>query len=209
MSGTGASPYEDFAAVDEGEAKRTIGPIVRALADVVSPPDRGVPDKGYRERLGIDFGSVDPRDDVWGGTERRDTLRRRLGVHAAAYLARELFGCPGLDRYGFDTDRGGIISLGLDGAIDAMGDLEGVGRMEWDKDGRFGQFLSEYGGDTRWMIAAATIALVCDRLRAEGAATGRNDVLEEVHFRCSRFTREYLSQVFGEVAIRLMAAKLL
>lgn len=209
LSSPDALPHEDFAPPDADEVKRTVGPIVKALADVVSPQGAGAPGAGYKERLKIDFGAVDPLDGIGGGAEREDTLKRRLGVHAAAYLARALFGCPGLDGYDFDTDRGGIVSVSFDGALDAMGDLEGVGGMEWDREGSFAGFLSEHGGDTRWMIAAAAIALVCGKLRDEGAPTGRNDVLEEVHFACSRFTREYLSQVFGEVALRLMAAKVL
>ena len=206
MSAPDAAPNEIFSGPDADEVKRTVGPIVKALADVVSPMQDGLPDKGYKERLRIDFGAVDPRDDIRGGTEREETLKRRLGVHAAAYLARDLFGCPGLDRYGFVTDSGGIISLELDLALDAMEDLEGVGGMEWDGDGSYAEFLSTYGRDTRWLTAAAAIAMVGAELRGEGSRPSRNDVLEEVHFGCSRFTREYLSQVYGELSPRLGAA---
>lgn len=202
-----ASPYEVFSGPSVEVIKLTVGPIVKALADVVSPMRDGPPDEGYKDRLRIDFGAVDPRDDIRGGTEREDTLKRRLGVHAAAYLARDLFGCPDLDRYDFVTDSGGIISLGLDLALDAMEDLEGVGGMEWDRDATYAKFLSEHGRDTRWLIAAAAIALVNAELRGEGRPPSRNDVLEEVHFGCARFTREYLSQVYGELAPRLDAAQ--
>lgn len=203
MSELDIPQYEAFRVPEVGELKRTVGPIVGALADVVSPVEDGLPDKGYKERLGIDFGAVDPRDDIEGGTERADTLKRRLGVHAAVYLAGALFGCPGLDRYSFGTDQGGIISLELDNALDEMDDLEGVGGMEWDEGGRFAQLLSKYGSDTRWMIAAAMITLVGSELRSNACAASKNDVLEEVHFVCSRFTREYLSQVYGDIGIDL------
>lgn len=200
LSNGGGSPYDDFPTPSEDEVKRTIGPIVRALADVVSPVFDGLPDKGYKERLGIDFESVDPRDDIEGGTEREETLKRRLGVHAAAYLAREAFGCPGLEGYVFHTDQGGVISLDLDGALDVMESLDGVGGMSWDAGGGFAAFLSGFGGDAKWLSAAAAIAMVSGKLSADESAAGRNCVLEEVHHRCWEFTREYLSQVHGEMA---------
>lgn len=196
MSAVEGTPYEMFPAPDAGEVRRTVGPIVKALADVVSPTEGGLADRGYRERLGIDLESADPRD----GTGDDYTLRRRLSVHATAYLAREAFGCPGLGMYDFDVDRWGVVSLEFDNALNAMDNLDGVGRMEWDTGGRFAAFLSEFGGDRRWMTAAATIALVGSALRGEGGTPSRNDVLEEAHHRCWEFSREYLSQVCGEAS---------
>ncbi len=191
---------ERLLAPSVAEIKRTVGPIVKALADIVSPERDGLPGRGYKERLGIDFEAVDPRDGGMGGARREDILQRLLGVHAAACLAREVFGCPGLETYGFGLDRDGALSFGFNDALDGMGSLDGVGGMEWDGDGRFAAFLAERGADTGWMIAAAAIVLAGDRLRKEGITPDRNGVLEEAHFCCWSFTREYLSRVHGELA---------
>lgn len=83
------------------------------------------------------------RQAVPGGD---DALQRRMGVRAAACLAGEAFGCPGMGTYRFSIARSGVIAFAFDDALDAMGDLEGVGRMEWDTDGRFAELLSRFGG---------------------------------------------------------------
>lgn len=196
MSAEKAAPYDMFPAPDAGEVKRTVGPIVKALADAVEPPDADMPNRGYRERLGIDSESSDPHD----GAGSDGALRRRLSVHAAAYLAREAFGCPGMETYGFEADRWGVVSLEFDNALNAMENLDGVGRMEWDAGGRFATFVSEFGSDRKWMTAAATITLVGSMLREGGGTPSRNDVLEEAHHLCWEFSRKYLSQVCAEAS---------
>lgn len=207
MSAPGDPLPDDFPSTGVGEIKRTVGPIVKALADVVSPEREGLPDRGYKERLGIDFEAIDPNDDDLEETKRADTMQRRAGVHAAACLAREAFGCPGLEMYDYGIGQGGVFSHGFDNALDDMGSLDGVGGMEWDRDGKFAGFLSKRGRDTRWMIAAAAIVLASSKLRTKAGGTGRNDALEEAHFCCWMFTREYLSQVYGELVPHVWAGE--
>ena len=45
------------------------------------------------------------------------------------------------------------------------------------------------------------------RLRGDAGEPSRNDVLEEVHYRCWAFTRGYLSKVYGEL-VPLLADRL-
>lgn len=168
MSAPESRLEEIFPALNRDEVRRTVGPIAKALADVVSP--------GHG-----------------------DSPQWRTSVRAAACLAGEAFGCPGMETYRFDVSQGGVSAFAFDDALGTLGDLEGVGGMDWDTDGRFAEMLSRFGGDARWLSAAAVIVLVGKRMRRDAGGVSRNDVLEEAHYCCWEFARRYLSRVYGEL----------
>lgn len=120
-------------------------------------------------------------------------------MHAAVYLARENFGCPGLEGCAFDADEGGVFSVTLEDALGEMTDLDGAGDMEWDVDGRFARFLARRGGNHGWMVAAAAIHAAYTRMRGGGVPFSRSDLLERVNSTCRGFSREHLSLVYEEM----------
>jgi len=179
------------------ELKRTIGPILRALGEAVTPAGECEEGAGYRERLGIGRGPVDASAGDAGEGAGEGALERLFGVHAAVYIAWESFGCPDLDMYDFDPGEGGVASFALDDAITRLGDLDGVGEMGWDVGSRFAVFLARHGGDARWMAAAGAILRVNRHMRRDVGEFGLDDLIDNVHVRFGAFPRSHLYAVHG------------
>lgn len=182
------------------ELKRTVGPILRALAEAVTPADECGPGGGYRERLGIGRGPVDASAGNAGKGGGEGALERLFGVHAAVYIAWESFCCPDLEVYEFDPGEGGMVSFVLDDAISGLGDLDGVGEMGWDVGSRFAVFLARHGGDARWMAAAGAILRVNRHMRRDVGEFGVDDLIDNVHVRFGAFPRSHLYAVHGGMA---------
>jgi len=182
------------------ELKRTIGPILRALGEAVTPGQGCAPCAGYRERLGIGRGPVDASAGNAGEGAGEGALERLFGVHAAFYIAWESFGCPDLEMYDFDPGAGGMASFALDDAISRLGDLDGVGGMDWDVGSRFAVFLAGHGGDARWMAAAGAILRVNRHMRRDVGEFGLDDLIDNVHVRFGAFPRSRLYSVHGDMA---------
>ncbi len=193
-----ADPEEYMAAVpSEGELRRTIGPILAALCRAVSP--RKSPGKNYKGLLGIDFAEIDRTGIIYDERLREQTLARRMGVHALVYLARRMFGCPGLEPYDFHVSPpGSVSSLRLDLAIDRLESLKGVGGMDWD-DGRFAALVGRRGRDHEWLSIAALILVIRDILARRGESTSRNGLLEEAHLECYGLPRRRMSEVYDDL----------
>lgn len=182
------------------ELKRTIGPILRALGEAVTPGHGCGAGGGYRERLGIGRGPVDASAGNAGEGAGEGALERLFGVHAAFYIAWESFGCPDLEVYEFDPGEGGMASFALDDAISGLDDLDGVGEMGWDVGSRFAVFLAGHGGDARWMAAAGAILRVNRHMRRDVGEFGVDDLIDNVHVRFGAFPRSHLYAVHGGMA---------
>lgn len=179
------------------ELKRTVGPILRALGEAVTPAHERAAGAGYREMLGIGRGPVDASAGNAGEGAGEGALERLFGVHAAVYIAWESFGCPDLDVYDFDPGEGGVASFALDDAISRLHDLDGVGEMGWDFGSKFAVFLSRRGGDARWMAAAGAILRVNRHMRRDVGEFGVDDLIDNVHVRFGAFPRSHLYAVYG------------
>jgi len=199
---------DEYMATVPGEAEllRTIGPILAALCRAVSPRRGDSAGKNYKRLLRIDFSEVDRMGLIYDEALREQTLARRMGVHALVYLARRLFGCPGLEPYDFYVSPpGSVSSTRLDLALDRLETVKGAGGLDWDRDGRFAMLVSRHGRDHEWLSIAALIFMVRDTLDEQGDSTRRNDLLEEAHLECYGFTRGRLSKVYDD----LLQARLL
>lgn len=179
------------------ELKRTVGPILRALGEAVTPAHECAEGAGYRERLGIGLGPVDASAGNAGSGAGAGALERLFGVHAAVYIAWESFGCPDLDMYDFDPGEGGVASFALDDAISRLPDLDGVGEMGWDVGSKFAVFLAHRGGDVGWMTAAGAILRVNRHMRRDVGEFGVDDLIDNVHVRFGAFPRSRLYAVHG------------
>lgn len=183
----------------EGEAARTIGPILAEMCAVSRPV--GEPShRSRRQPPRTDLVGVGEEDVHPEGRARLRAIRGRAGVHALVYLAKHRFACPGLDPYDFaasPTD--GVHSPRLAHAIDSLGAVEVPGGMGWDADGRFAGLVREHGDDGEWLSIAALLCMMDDAARTRGDPPDSGDLLDEACIECGTFTRSRMSAVYGDL----------